>query len=58
MKNYMEYIKAMGFLDLIVLAMLDMGYPAIEIAERMHIARSTVYEIKNKNKDLKAAFKQ
>lgn len=58
MKNYMEYIKAMGFLDLIVLAMLDMGYPAIEIAERMHIARSTVYEIKNKNKDLKAAFKE
>ena len=50
--TYMNYLKMMGLIDVVILAMNDMGFSAIEIAQKTNVSRQTVYDIKKKNETI------
>ncbi|HWT39949.1 MAG TPA: helix-turn-helix domain-containing protein [Dongiaceae bacterium] len=55
--KFLEMIKKLGLLDIVVLAMLEMGYGVSDIAANAQLSRQTVYDIKNRNKELTERLK-
>lgn len=50
--EFLEEIKKIGLIDIVVLTMLDMGYSASEIASKANLGRQTIYDIKQRNAKL------
>jgi len=50
--EFLKAVKTLGLIDIVVLAMLDMGYTPTEIASKASITRQTVYDTKKRNKAL------
>lgn len=46
--SYIEYLKLMGLIDVVILAMIEMKFPMVEIAEKTTVSRQTVYDVKNR----------
>jgi predicted DNA-binding protein YlxM (UPF0122 family) len=50
--KFLEYVKRLGLLDVVMLSMLDMGYSPTEIASKVGTTRQTIYDAKKRNESL------
>lgn len=50
--DFIDAIKQISLMDIVIIAMLEMGYTPTEIADKADITRQTVYTAKKRTEGL------